>query len=447
MKIPQVRLARISTPWSTSRRGMISLRFSSSLSQKPGATGIRFPGAVSSQFVNSLSFEHPSTYPALPTYRCVNQDGDIVDDAYKPEPDSLALKMYQDMLAVSIMDVIMFDAQRQGRLSFYMTSQGEEGTCVGSASALEKEDVIFCQYREAGVFMERGYTFDDFMNQLFANVKDAGRGRNMPVHYGSKALNIHTISSPLATQIPQASGAAYALKMQRLTDPNIPPRVVACYFGEGAASEGDFHAALNIAATRSCPVIFICRNNGYAISTPTLEQYRGDGIASRGTGYGIDTIRVDGNDIWAVREATKKARELALKDGGRPVLIEAMSYRISHHSTSDDSFAYRARVEVEDWKRRDNPITRLRKYLEKKGLWDEEKESQARSRLRKEVLKAFAAAEKEKKPSMRSMFTDMYEDLTPELKDQMIELKSVIERYPDEYDVSEFEGGKETLTP
>ena len=235
--------------------------------------------------------------------------------------------------------------------------------------------------------------------------------------------------------------------MQRLTDPNIPPRVVACYFGEGAASEGDFHAALNIAATRSCPVIFICRNNGYAISTPTLEQYRGDGIASRGTGYGIDTIRVDGNDIWAVREATKKARELALKDGGRPVLIEAMSYRISHHSTSDDSFAYRARVEVEDWKRRDNPITRLRKYLEKKGLWDEEKESQARSRLRKEVLKAFAAAEKEKKPSMRSMFTDMYEDLTPELKDQMIELKSVIERYPDEYDVSEFEGGKETLTP
>jgi len=426
---------------------MTPLRFSSSLSQKPGSTGIRFPGAVSSQFVNSLSFEHPSTYPALPTYRCVNQDGDIVDDAYKPEPDSLALKMYQDMLAVSIMDVIMFDAQRQGRLSFYMTSQGEEGTCVGSASALEKEDVIFCQYREAGVFMERGYTFDDFMNQLFANVKDAGRGRNMPVHYGSKALNIHTISSPLATQIPQASGAAYALKMQRLTDPNIPPRVVACYFGEGAASEGDFHAALNIAATRSCPVIFICRNNGYAISTPTLEQYRGDGIASRGTGYGIDTIRVDGNDIWAVREATKKARELALKDGGRPVLIEAMSYRISHHSTSDDSFAYRARVEVEDWKRRDNPITRLRKYLEKKGLWDEEKESQARSRLRKEVLKAFAAAEKEKKPSMRSMFTDMYEDLTPELKDQMIELKSVIERYPDEYDVSEFEGGKETLAP
>lgn len=235
------------------------------------------------------------------------------------------------------------------------------------------------------------------------------------------------------------------MKLQRLTDPNIPPRIVACYFGEGAASEGDFHAALNIAATRSCPIVFICRNNGYAISTPTLEQYRGDGIASRGTGYGIDTIRVDGNDIWAVREVTKRARELALKEGGRPVLIEAMSYRISHHSTSDDSFAYRARVEVEDWKRRDNPITRLRKYLELRKVWDDEKETAARTKIRKEVLKAFAAAEKEKKPPLRSMFDDVYEEMTPGTKAQMGELKSLIERYPDEYDVSEFEGGKESL--
>ena len=233
--------------------------------------------------------------------------------------------------------------------------------------------------------------------------------------------------------------------MQRLTNPNTPPRVVACYFGDGAASEGDFHAALNIAATRSCPVIFICRNNGYAISTPTIEQYRGDGIASRGTGYGIDTIRVDGNDIWAVREVTLKARELALKDGGRPVLIEAMSYRISHHSTSDDSFAYRARVEVEDWKRRDNPITRLRKYLENKGIWDEEKEKEARGRIRKEVLKAFAEAEKEKKPPIRSMFEDIYEEMAPETKRQMGELRDIINRYPQEYDVGEFEGGVESL--
>lgn len=255
----------------------------------------------------------------------------------------------------------------------------------------------------------------------------------------------HTISSPLATQIPHAAGAAYALKLQSLQNPNIKPRIVACYFGEGAASEGDFHAALNIAATRSCPVIFLCRNNGYAISTPTLEQYRGDGIASRGIGYGIDTIRVDGNDIFAVREVTKRARQMALEDGGKPILIEAMSYRVSHHSTSDDSFAYRAKVEVEDWKRRDSPIARLRKLMEFQGIWDAEKEQNARIEIRKEVLKAFAEAEKEKKPPLKAMFTDVYEDLTEESKSQMKELGRLLDEYPDEYDVSEFEDGREGL--
>jgi 2-oxoisovalerate dehydrogenase E1 component alpha subunit len=230
-----------------------------------------------------------------------------------------------------------------------------------------------------------------------------------------------------------------------MIDSSIPPRVVVAYFGEGAASEGDFHAALNIAATRSCPAIFFCRNNGYAISTPTLEQYRGDGIASRGVGYGIETIRVDGNDIWAVREATKRARELALQDGGKPVLVEAMTYRVSHHSTSDDSFAYRARVEVEDWKRRDNPIIRLRKWMENEGIWNEEKEKEARDRIKRDILQGFKEAEIEKKPPIRTMFEDVYEELTPDLKKQMGELKSIIERYPDEYDVEEFEGGKDSL--
>lgn len=256
---------------------------------------------------------------------------------------------------------------------------------------------------------------------------------------------MHTISSTLATQIPHAAGAAYAVKMRGLQDPTLPKRVVACYFGEGAASEGDFHAALNIASTRHCPVIYICRNNGFAISTPTLEQYSGDGIASRGVGYGIDTIRVDGNDIFAVRQATLKAREMALEDGGKPILIEAMSYRVSHHSTSDDSFAYRAKVEVEQWKRRDNPITRLRKWLEGQGLWNDQMEQEERSKLRKEVLKEFSAAENEKQPPLVSMWTDMYEELTDEAKTQIKELRDIIERYPDEYDLSAFEGGIESL--
>ena len=383
------------------------------------------------------------------TYRILDQDGKIVDKDRKPPDVSTdeLLKMYKDMVTVSIMDIIMFDAQRQGRVSFYMVSAGEEGIAVGSASSLSPSDPIFAQYRETGIFQYRGFTPHDFMAQLFATKDDPGKGRNMPVHYGSRKYNIHTISSPLATQIPQASGAAYAVKMQNAMNPTDEQRVVACYFGEGAASEGDFHAALNIAATRSCPVLFICRNNGYAISTPTLEQYRGDGIASRGVGYGIDTIRVDGNDILAVREVTRQARAQALEEGGKPILIEAMSYRVSHHSTSDDSFAYRAKVEVEDWKRRDNPITRLRKYLESNDLWDEAKEKELRSDARKSILEAYRKAEKEKHPALREMMEDVYEELTEEQQKQMSKMRETIERYPNEYDVSGYEEGLEGLKP
>lgn len=409
---------------------------------------VHFPGAVNSRFTTSLHFARATEDDAMPTYRVLDQEGRIIEQGREPTDlsDEEIVRLYKDMVSVSIMDLIMFDAQRQGRVSFYMVSAGEEGIAVGSASALNARDPIFAQYRETGIFQYRGFTLDDFMNQLFATKHDAGLARNMPVHYGSKELNVHTISSPLATQIPHASGAAYACKMQDQQNPNEEPRVVACYFGEGAASEGDFHAALNIAATRACPVLFICRNNGYAISTPTLEQYRGDGIASRGVGYGIDTIRVDGNDILAVREVTKRARELALQDGGRPVLIEAMSYRVSHHSTSDDSFAYRAKVEVEDWKRRDNPITRLRKWMEGKGLWNEDKEKELRADTRKKILTAYRKAEKEKKPQLGSLMSDVYAEPTEEQKKQMEHLRKIIETYPNEYDVSEFDGGLEGLT-
>ncbi|KAL5347707.1 hypothetical protein ACLOAV_007116 [Pseudogymnoascus australis] len=376
---------------------------------------LRFPGALEAKFTTDLNFHNPKDNDVISCYRVMDSEGVIVDKTYKRD----------------------------------FSDEEAEGIAVGSSSALSVEDVAFAQYREVGFLMQRGFTFTDAMSQLFANIKDPGRGRNMPVHYGSTALNVHTISSPLATQLPHAAGAAYALKMQHLSSPTTPPRIAVCLFGEGAASEGDFHAAFNIAATRGCPVLFICRNNGYAISTPTADQYRGDGIVSRAAGYGINSIRVDGNDILAVREATKRAKDLCLgtSDGGeaKPVFIEAMSYRVSHHSTSDDSFAYRARVEVEDWKRRDNPITRFRKYLENEGLWDDAKETEARLSIKKELLKAFSAAEKEKKPEILSMFEDIYEELTPELKAQRAELKDILDRYPNEYDLSEFDKGKDSL--
>ena len=195
------RLRLLRRPYSPAISSLLALpslssRKSSSLSQRPDSKHVSFPGAVKSAFCNEMKFELPSTYPAIPTYRVVDQNGEVVDHSFKPDlSDEEVVKLYLDMVTVSIMDMIMFDAQRQGRLSFYIVSAGEEAVCVGSASALAKEDVVFCQYREQGVFKQRGFQISDFMNQLFANEKDPGRGRNMPVHYGSKELNIVSFES------------------------------------------------------------------------------------------------------------------------------------------------------------------------------------------------------------------------------------------------------------
>ena len=263
-----------------------------------------------------------------------------------------------------------------------------------------------------------------------------------PAHYC--ALQ-HAVASTLGTQIPHATGAAYALKLEDQQLGNKSPRVAAAYFGDGAASEGDFHGALNLAATRDCPVIFICRNNGFAISTPTAEQYRGDGIASRGMGYGIESLRVDGTDIFAVYQATKEARRKALENGGRPILLEFMSYRISHHSTSDDSFAYRTRDEVNPWKTRDNPIVRLRRWLENKNLWSEELEKKTRAEIRRDILVEMKAAEKEQKPSLTSIWDDVYAEYSEEQQSQREEMKRLMLKYPEEYDNQDYEGGVQAL--
>ncbi|KAI9499258.1 thiamine diphosphate-binding protein [Zychaea mexicana] len=334
------------------------------------------------------------------------------------------------MVQLHVIDGILYEAQRQGRISFYMTHYGEEAM-IGSAAALHEDDVVFGQYREAFMLLYRGFSLDEMMNQCFSNDMDYGKGRQMPIHYGSNKLNFQTISSPLGTQIPQATGAAYALKLSNSRACTI------CFFGEGAASEGDFHAGLNMAATLNCPVIFMCRNNGYAISTPSSEQYRGDGIASRGIGYGIDTIRVDGNDIWAVYNATKAAREIAVEEN-KPVMIEAMTYRIGHHSTSDDSTKYRDRKEVEERAQFDNPVTRLRRYLEHKQWWSQEEEDQWRKEVRSSLMKSFTAAEKRKKPALENLFTDVYDEVPPNLVAQQQELQELIKKYPEYYSLEDY---------
>ncbi|CAL8081133.1 unnamed protein product [Orchesella dallaii] len=390
-----------------------------------------FPGAKSG-WTDRLEFVKSDLYDGIPVYRVMDREGKVLQEDEDPKlPEEMIVQMYRSMTLLNTMDKILYESQRQGRISFYMTNYGEEGTHVGSAAALNPDDMVFGQYRESGVLMWRGFTLDNFMNQCYGNELDLGKGRQMPVHYGSKDLGFVTISSPLGTQMPQAVGAAYAFKRAQ------KGQCVICYFGEGAASEGDAHAAFNFSATLECPIIFFCRNNGYAISTPTSEQYRGDGIAGRGPAYGLLSIRVDGNDTLAVYNATKRAREMAVKEN-RPVLIEAMTYRIGHHSTSDDSSAYRSVDEVRFWDSTDHPISRLRNYMLNHGWWNDDKEQEWKKKSKTAVMEAFARAEKKLKPDWRLMFTDVYEQMTPDLKQQLQGMEDHLKKYGDHYPLKNY---------
>ena len=321
----------------------------------------------------------------IPTFKLLKQDGSLYKGAKAFDLNKeKALRIYRAMVTTRILDERMLAAQRQGRLSFYMQCTGEEAAVIGSTAALDDGDMIMAQYREQGSLVYRGFTIDEFMNQLFGNELDYGKGRQMPVHYGSSKLNYMTISSPLATQIPQATGYAYAQKLAGEGHCTIT------YFGEGAASEGDFHAALNMATVLRVPVIFLCRNNGYAISTPSTEQFAADGVAPRAYGYKMDVIRVDGNDILAVHEATKAARRLAVEHN-RPVLIEAMTYRLAAHSSSDDPSGYRSKDEEAVWRDKD-PILRMRLWLEGRKWWSEDDEKQLQETMRREVLETMKRA-------------------------------------------------------
>jgi 2-oxoisovalerate dehydrogenase E1 component alpha subunit len=362
----------------------------------------------------------------IPMLQMLQADGVPHKEATLPDmEETLATKILTTMQYIRILDERMVAAQRQGRISFYLACTGEEASTVGSAAALEPQDMIMSQYREQGTLAFRGYTTEQFMDQMFSNEKDPNKGRQMPIHYGAKELNFMTISSPLGTQIPQASGYAYGQKMAGL------PAVTICYFGEGAASEGDFHAGLNMAAVLHCPVIFFCRNNGYAISTPSEEQFAGDGIASRGIGYGIKTIRVDGNDVLAVFAATKKAREIALAENC-PVLIEAMTYRLAAHSTSDDPTGYRSKDEEERWRAKD-PVLRFAAWMQNKGWYNEEQNKAFLEQSRQDVLNELKRVEKVPVCKIDEIVTDVYDTPPWHLKEQLAELKAHIAKYPDAY--------------
>jgi 2-oxoisovalerate dehydrogenase E1 component alpha subunit len=385
------------------------------------------------KFTEDLHFIRPTE--KIKCFRVMDENGKIISPKYDTLSKDLSLKILRNMITISECDNRFYKAQREGKISFYMTCTGEEGSTVGSVAALSQDDLIYPQYREAAVLLYRGFTIQQMAHQLTGNCNDIGKGRQMPVHYGSKELNYQTVSSPLCTQVPQAAGAGYHYRVKKMN------KICVTYFGEGAASEGDFHSALNFASTLRSQTLFFCRNNMYAISTPIDDQYNGDGISARGIAYGISTIRIDGNDVLAVYNAVKSAREIIINEG-KPVVIEAMSYRGGDHSTSDSSKAYRNEKEMQKWhdylKKIGNPITRFFNYMKDKNwITDQEYkeiEENAKEEIRESLKKAFAC----KKPSLDSMFEDVYETLPDNLKEQKESLKSHIVKYQDSYTLDNY---------
>ncbi|KAF8304510.1 putative 2-oxoisovalerate dehydrogenase alpha subunit [Trypanosoma cruzi] len=385
--------------------------------------------------VDELTF-HQRKYPSTPMFHVLDLDGRVVNPKQEPEVSKETLiKMMEAMLRQQSIDLILMEAQRQGRISFYMTSMGEEASAVGTAAALDMRDELFLQYREAAALTYRGYTVKDVVAQCMGTIENELKGRQMPIHYGSRALNVHMISSPVATQIPHAAGAGYVFRLEneRETDPN-KKRICAAFVGEGSASQGDFHAGVNMAATMKSNTLFLIRNNGYAISTPSSSQYAGDGIFARGIGYGIPCARVDGNDILAVFQTVRKAREI-IRTTNQPVLVEALVYRSSHHSSSDDSTWYRSREEVEVFSNLFLPVARFEKYLERKSLWTPEQSRSLSQKVRQETLAELHRQEKLPKWPVSSMHDDVYKEMTPEMRQAQKELEEHYERNKKEYNM------------
>ena len=199
--------------------------------------------------------------PKIETFRVIDLEGNVISKEYDNVDLELLAKIYKYMVRVEIIDDILLKSQRQGKISFYMTSFGETATVIGITAALKDEDMIYGQYREQAAFVWRGFTIDEMIAQCAGNKNDPASGRQMPVHYTAKRLNIQCISSPLATQIPHAAGAGYGYRIAG------EDRIAVTWMGEGTTSEGDFHAGMNFGATLKCQTLFVCRNNKYAIST------------------------------------------------------------------------------------------------------------------------------------------------------------------------------------
>jgi pyruvate dehydrogenase E1 component alpha subunit len=353
--------------------------------------------------------------PDLVQLQLVKPDGSVIKGAKLPEiSDADLRKLFETMLMNREIDERMLTVQRQGRIGFYMQSRGEEASILGAAYATTKQDWLFLCYRELASLLWRGMTLSTFTNQLFGNRQDLVKGRQMPCHYTDRNIGLVSISSPVSTQIPQAAGVGWAMKLKG------EKNVSMCFMGEGGTAEGDFHCGMNFAAVYKTNTVFICRNNGWAISTPAEVQSASQTFAIKARAYGMPGILVDGSDIFAMIKATQEAVARA-RAGDGPTLIEALTYRFSAHSSSDDPSVYRDEKADQEKHAHMDPLPRLRNFLKKKDLWSAEWEQQTIQKTQDALMQAIKIAEAMDLPQTETVFEDVYKDAPWHLREQKAE--------------------------
>lgn len=325
-------------------------------------------------------------------------DGTL-DPAFEVD-DATLLRAYREMRRLRVIDARMVTLQRQGRVGFYGACTGQEAVPIATGLVLEKDDWVFPALREQSVMLVRGFPLDAFIAQVFGNSGDVLKGRQMPSHHSGRSVNQVSWSSCIGPQLPQAVGAAMAMKLGKKASVSIG------FSGDGATSQPDFHVAMNFAGVYAAPAVIICQNNHWSISVPTERQTASRTIAIKGRAYGVPSVRVDGNDFVAVysvlRDATARARR-----GEGPTFVEALTYRIGAHSTSDDPTRYRSEAEVSEWKKKD-PVDRLRKVVFGRKLIDEGADAELGEALTREVAEAVDRVEALPPPERESLFDDVY---------------------------------------
>jgi len=338
----------------------------------------------------------------------------------RAEP-GLWLAVYRGMLRVRLLDERLMAMQRQGKLGYYADGRGQEAATIAPVATLEPTDWIVPAHREGGAALYRGLSLRSYVAQVLGNVHDIGKGRRIPARPATpRSLRVLPTAGLAATQLPQAAGLGWAARIKG------DKTVVLAYLGEGATSAEDFHTGLNFAAVYRAPVVFVCVNNGWSVSTPAAQQSASVTFAVKGLAYGIPSVRVDGNDVFAVFAAAREAVERARRGEG-PTLIEAVTYRLGAASSADESERYRDAREVESHALAE-PLLRFRTWLRDARLLNEAAERALAAELEAEIAEAVDAEENQGPPPRHTLIEDVMAQPPDALTAQLAELERVRSR-------------------